>query len=103
MLATVAREVRHLVSRPTYIGKVQDTGYRVHERFSADAAHGSDYVTPVLRPEIEWPQAFGSSSPLARLRRVYLSPPLLPESFSIVPRRRDYTTGVDFKKAVFPP
>ena len=102
MLANVAREVRHLVSRPTYVGKVQDTGYRIHERFSADAAHRSDYVTPVLRQEIEWPQAFGNSSPLARLRRVYLSPPLLPESFSIVPRRRDYTTRHGFQESGFP-
>lgn len=101
-LARIAREVVHFVGRPGYVGKVQDTGYRIHERFFADPAHKSDCVMPVLRPEIEWPGAFGSRSPLALLRRLYLSPPLLPESFSILPRRAGYTTGDGFREHGFP-
>ncbi len=101
-LARIVREVGHFVGRPGYVGKVQDTGYRIHERFVADQTHKSDYVTPVLRPEIEWPHAFGGRSPLALLRRLYLSPPLLRDSFSIVPRRAGYTTREGFREHGFP-
>ena len=101
-LKRAIRETRHFVGRPSYIGKVQDTGYRIHERFSADTAHRSDCVTPVLRREVEWPEAFASTSPVALLRRLYLSPPLLPESFSILPRARDYTTTQGFQESGFP-
>ena len=101
-VARIVREVRHFAGRPGYVGKVQDTGYRIHERFFADPAHKSDYVMPVLRPEIEWPEAFGSGSPLALLRRLHLSPPLLPESFSILPRREGYTTRAGFRESGFP-
>ena len=101
-LARVVREIGQFAGRPSYVGKVQDTGYRIHERFFADPAHRSDCVTPVLRPAIEWPAAFAGSSPLARLRRLFLSPPLLPESFSILPRRRDYTTRHGFAESGCP-
>lgn len=101
-LARIVREVAHFVGRPGYVGKVQDTGYRIHERFFADQMHTSDCVAPVLRPEIDWPEAFGSGSPLALLRRLYLSPPLLPESFSILPRRAGYTTREGFRESGFP-
>jgi hypothetical protein len=101
-LARIARQVGRFAGRPGYVGKVQDTGYRIHERFFADRVHKSDYVTPVLRPDIEWPEAFGSRSPLALLRRLYLSPPLLPESFSILPRRLGYTTRKGFRESGFP-
>jgi hypothetical protein len=101
-LAALIREVRQFVGRPSYVGKVQDTGYRIHERFSGDPSHRSDYVTPVLRHEVEWPQAFRSTSPGALLRRLYLSPPLLPESFSILPRAGGYTTAHGFAESGFP-
>ena len=101
-LARILRGVGRFVERPGYVGKVQDTGYRIHERFFADKAHASDCVTPVLRPEVEWPEAFASGSPLAWLRRAYLSPPLLGESFSILPRRAGYTTREGFREHGFP-
>ena len=101
-LARMVREVGHFVGRPGYVGKVQDTGYRIHERFFADGTHKSDFVTPVLRPEIEWPEAFASRSPLAFLRRCYLAPPLLGDSFSILPRRAGYTTREGFREQGFP-
>jgi hypothetical protein len=101
-LTRIARQVGHFVGRPGYVGKVQDTGYRIHERFSADPSHKSDCVTPVLRPEVEWPEAFASRSPLALIRRLYLSPPLLPESFSILPGRRGYTTHEGFRECGVP-
>jgi hypothetical protein len=100
-LARIARRIGRFAGRPGYVGKVQDTGYRIHERFFADPAHQSDYVSPVLRPDIEWPEAFGNRSPLALLRRIYLSPPLLPESFSVLPRRHGYTTRDGFRERGF--
>jgi hypothetical protein len=102
MLTRMFRGVGHFIGRPGYVGKVQDTGYRIHDRFFTDSAHKSDYVTPVLRREIEWPEAFGNGSPLALLRRFYLSPPLLGESFSILPTRDGYTTREGFREHGFP-
>jgi hypothetical protein len=97
------REIQHFALRPSYLGKVQDTGYRVHERFFRDPHHRAEHAIPVLRPEVEWPRAFpGRRSLFAAFRRFHLSPPLLPESFSLIPRRAGSVTASGFRECGFP-
>jgi len=99
----LVRELQHFALRPSYLGRVQDTGYRIHERFYDDPEHRADHVTPVLRPETEWPSAFPQRpSFAAAVRRLHLSPPFLPESFSLIPRRPGYVTASGFREHGFP-
>jgi hypothetical protein len=99
----VFREIQHFALRPSYLGKVQDTGYRIHERFHRDSHHRAEHATPVLRPDVEWPSAFPRRTSLvAAIRRFHLSPPLLPESFSLIPRRPGYVTSSGFRECGFP-
>jgi hypothetical protein len=103
VLRRVARELQYFALRPSYLGRVQDTGYRIHAHFYGHPKHRADHATPVLRPETEWPLAFPERFSLAAaIRRLHLSPPLLPESYSLIPRRRGYVTSSGFRECGFP-
>ena len=83
--------VRTLHIGNAWIGSSGDTGSRIYRRFINDPTHRYEYTVPVWR--------VGRASPSTSIKqkvREKIEQYLVPDSLSVIPKRRDYFTNVTF-------